>query len=221
MGKSIKRTKDAVFDYSNAVDWEWFCTFTFSSDKVDRTDFEKVSKKMTKWLNNMRSRYCPGMQYVLVPEKHKDGSWHFHGVFRDCDGLQFVPAINQQKFHNGKPNKYFGQPLVRNGYQVFDIGRFTLGYSDCTKVVDTKRVANYILKYITKEMVFETPNKRRYWCSKNLPKPKESVELFEYEFESYRDYLFAECVRKNPKAYCNTFEVQHGDFQNHITYIYL
>ena len=220
VAKSVKRTKDAIFDYSNAVEWEWFCTFTFDGEKVDRKDFDAVVSKMSKWLNNMRSRYCPDMQYVLVPEKHEDGAWHFHGVFRNCDGLNFVPAKNLQKTYKGSANKYYMQDLVRKGEQVYDMERFKLGFTDCTRVRDTKKVANYILKYITKDMVTDTPNKRRYWCSKNLPKPKETVELVDIDFESYRDYTFAKCIEKNPETYGHTFEVQHGDFTNRISYIY-
>ena len=220
VAKSVKRTKDAIFDYSNAVEWEWFCTFTLDGEKVDRKDYDAVVSKMSRWLSNMRLRYCPDMQYVLVPERHEDGSWHFHGVFRNCDGLNFVHAKNLQKTYKGSANKYYMQDLVRKGEQVYDMERFKLGFTDCTRVRDTKKVANYILKYITKDMVIDTPNKKRYWCSRNLPKPEESVELVELEFESYRDYTFAKCIEKNPETYCNTFEVQHGDFTNRISYIY-
>lgn len=221
LSKSVKRTKDKIFDYSNAIVWEWFCTFTFNPEKVDRTNFDEVSKKMTKWLNNMRTKYCPDMKYVLVPEKHKDGCYHFHGLFSDCDGLDFVPAMNLQETYKGKTNKYYMQPLVRKGQQVFDIKRFKMGYTDCTKVRDTKKVANYILKYVTKEMICDTPNKKRYWCSNNLPKPQESVELHDFEYDSYVESVICECGLKNPDTYCNTFEVENGDFKNRITYIYL
>lgn len=225
--RSVKRTRDCVFDYANATIWEWFCTFTFDANyvdkkgnKLDRSNFEIVSSKMTAWLRNMRLRYCPNMKYVLVPEKHKDGSWHFHGLFADCEGLQFVAAINMQKMYKGKPNKYYGMPLVRNGEQVFDISRFTLGFTDCTRVRDTKKVANYILKYITKDLCCDVRNRKRYWNSKNLEKPSESCFLNELEFYSSVDSLIVECLKKNPNTYCNTFEVQHGDFTNTITYIY-
>ena len=97
--KSMKRTRDKIYDYANCNHWEWFCTFTFSPEKIeDRSNFEQVSKKFTNWLSNMRLKYCPDMKYLVVPEKHKDGSYHFHGVFSNCAGLNFVPAINQQEF---------------------------------------------------------------------------------------------------------------------------
>lgn len=220
LSKSVKRTRDKVFDYANSVIWEWFVTFTFDENKVDRTDFVQVSRKMTVWLSNMRLKHCPNLQYVLVPEKHKDGSWHFHGIFANCKELDFVEAINQKKLYNGKPNKYYGQPLIRDGMQVYDMKKFRLGWSDCTKVRDTKKVANYILKYITKEMVVDTPNRKRYWNSKNLTPVKEYNDFTDIEHESFATSKIVECLKKNPDTYCHTVEVQHGDFTNKITYIY-
>lgn len=221
--KSLKRTKDAVYDYSNAILWEWFCTFTFAESEVgDRTDFAIVSKKMTKWLNNMRSRYCTDMQYVLVPEKHKNGAWHFHGIFANCAELGFVPAKNKQEFYKGKKNKYYGQNLVRNGQQVYDIEKFKLGFADCTKVRDSYKVASYILKYITKDMILDTLNRRRYWNSKNLPKVKEEIFTLDMStgFDRCVNEIFSELAKeKNLEVYCNTFQVDHDDFKNKICYI--
>ena len=218
--KSMKRTQDKVYDYANSNNWQWFCTFTFSQDKVNRSDFEDVSDKFSQWLWNMRKRYCKDMKYLVVPEKHKDGSWHFHGLFSNCDGLNFVPAINQAEFFNGKPNKFFGQPLVRNGVQVYDMKRFKLGFSDCTKVRDTKKVASYILKYITKEMIADTPNRKRYWISRNLDKPKETSYCI--PLENYDDFckdLIQGFAVRNSDVHVNEVHLQHADFENKITYL--
>lgn len=217
---SVKRTKDAIFDYSNATCWKWFCTFTFSQKCVERDNFCAVSKKMTSWLRNMRQRYCPDMKYVLVPERHRDGSWHFHGLFADCDGFNFVPALNNKEFYRGKLNKQYLKPLKRKGQQVYNLSNFKLGFTDCTEVKDTKKVANYILKYITKELCVDTPGRKRYWCSQNLKKPSEETFVTDIEFCSFVETLLCECLEKNPDTYCNTFEVEHGDFHNTISYIY-
>lgn len=217
--KSLKRTRDKVFDYANAVEWEWFCTFTFSEEKVnDRTDFSEVSSKMSIWLSNMRSRYCPDMQYVVVPEKHKNGAWHFHGLFANCSGLGFVVAVN-----NGK-GVSFGKPLVRGGQQVYNISRYKLGFTDCTEIRDTRKVANYILKYITKEMVYETLGRKRYWNSKNLPKVKEEIALVNFEdFETFTKEFIQDLDRQkgNAELYASTVPIAHADFENKICYIKL
>lgn len=217
--KSLKRTKDKVFDYANAVEWQWFCTFTCSEEKVhDRTDYGEVSLKMTAWLRNMRSRYCPDMKYVLVPEKHKNGAWHFHGLFSDCSGLGFVAAVNNGKGAN------FGKPLVRGGQQVYNISRYKLGFTDCTEIRDTKKVANYILKYITKEMVYETLGRKRYWNSKNLPRVKEEIALVNFDdFETFtKEFIQDLYMQKgNAELYASTVPIAHAEFENKICYIKL
>lgn len=221
IAKSMKRTRDKVYDYSNSNNWEWFCTFTFNPDKVDRSDFGQVSKKFSKWLENMRRLHCPDMKYLVVPEKHKDGSYHFHGLFSECDGLKFVMAINQQEFlKNGKPNKYYKQLLIRKGVQVYDIKRFKLGFSDCTKVRDTKKVASYILKYITKDMIADVANRKRYWVSRNLELPKEEcycVPILDYE--EFCNDLVGTVAVNNPDVYVTDCTLQHGEYDNMITYL--
>lgn len=212
--KSMSRTISKIYDYANSYDWEWFCTFTFSDAKVDRYDFVSVSKYMTKWLNNMRTKYCSNMKYVLVPELHKDGAWHFHGLFADCDGLNFVPAINHKE-----GSKFYGCPLVRKGQQVYNIKRFKC-FSDCTKIIDTKKASSYITKYITKDVIARTANKKRYWCSRGLAVPEEKILLAKYkDFDKFKQEVLLQIAQCYDEIYTNTVHLEHGDFENEIVYI--
>ena len=78
----------------NNKPWDYFVTFTFNSDKVDRYNFSEVSKKLSKWIDNIKQKYgCKDMGYIIVPEKHKDGAWHFHGLFKNCDNLNFIDSV--------------------------------------------------------------------------------------------------------------------------------
>lgn len=217
---SLKRTVDKIYDYANSNNWKWFCTFTFSQDNVERTDYEQISKKFTQWLNNMRKRYCADMKYLVVPERHKDGSWHFHGLFSDCDGLKFMEAINNQEFYKGKKNKFYLEPLKRKGEQVYNIKNFKLGFTECTKVKDTKKVSNYILKYVTKDIIKDIPNKRRYWASRNLELPEET--LYNVPFREYTEFckdVATEISLHDNNIYTNSCVLEYGDFKQEITYI--
>lgn len=221
MYKSVKRTKDKVYDYANALAWKWFVTFMFDGEKVDRYNYDEVSKKFSQWLKNARKLYAPDMQYVVVPERHKDGAYHFHGLFSNCDGLEFVPALNMAETYKGKPNKYYGQPLVRNGRQIYDMKKFRFGWSDCQIVEDTKKCANYILKYITKDLIEDTPERKRYWCSKNLPKVREEHILNDGNYDDIVKNILIECAKKNPHLYSRECELQNGDFSNRVLFIKL
>lgn len=217
--KSMKRTRDKIFDYANSCNWEWFCTFTFNNT-IDRFDYDIVSKKMSDWLSNVRRLYCKDLKYLIVPEKHKNGAYHFHALFSNADNLRFVQAVNNQRYlKNGKKNKYFGQPLVRKGEQVYNITTFHFGYTDCTKVKDTKKVANYVLKYITKDMIKDIKNRKRYWVSRNLDKIEEHTYLIDYgNYDDTVTDLLAEFVKRNKSVHFHDFFLDHVDFQNKISY---
>ena len=43
--KSLAHTKSMVHRYTRCYIWEWFCTFTFSPEKIDRYNFSLCMKK--------------------------------------------------------------------------------------------------------------------------------------------------------------------------------
>lgn len=91
---AFKRSKNMIYKLAcNNKPWDYFVTFTFNSEKVDRYNFSEVSKKLSKWIDNIKQKYnCKDMGYIIVPEKHKDGAWHFHGLFKNCDNLNFIDS---------------------------------------------------------------------------------------------------------------------------------
>ena len=147
---SVARTVNNIYMISRSNSWDWFVTLTFNPEKVDSFDYDKCVKKLSKWLQNCK-RLCPDMKYLVVPEKHKSGRYHFHGLFADCDALQFTDS-----------GRKVGNDVIYN------IGKYRLGFTTATRVKDNERVTKYICKYVTKELAESTPNKKRYWVSKNI-----------------------------------------------------
>ena len=148
---SMGRTVNKVYYLSRSNDWEWFFTLTFNPEVVDSFDYTACTEKLSNWFTVMR-RSCPNMKYIVVPEQHKSGRWHFHGLFADCDNLGFVDS--------GKKTK--------DGDTIYNVGKYRLGWSTATKVKDPRRVTKYIGKYITKDLCAVTKGKKRYWSSRNL-----------------------------------------------------
>lgn len=148
---SMGRTVNKVYYLARSNNWEWFFTLTFNPDIVDSFCYEDCTTKLSVWLNNMRKK-SPNMKYLVVPELHKSGRWHFHGLFADCDTLGFVDS--------GKRTK--------SGDIIYNVGKYKLGFSTATKVRDARRVTKYIGKYITKDLCAVTKGKKRYWASRNL-----------------------------------------------------
>lgn len=148
---SLARTKNRVYYLARSNDWDWFVTLTFDPNIVDSYDYAACTSKLSNWFIMMR-RKCPDMRYIVVPELHKSGRWHYHGLFAACDNLGFVDSGHKDK----------------HGNTIYNVGNYRLGFTTATRVQDPARVTVYIGKYITKEVCAVTKGKKRYWCSRNL-----------------------------------------------------
>ena len=167
---SLKRTKKKVYDYAKSNEWEWFVTFTFSPDKVNRYDYDECTKYLSKWFNNLK-RSSPALSYLVVPEQHKDGAYHFHGLFSGINERQIVwTGKYVVKRVRGLRSKF-----VRTKEKIYKIGSYKLGWMTATKVREMEKVTSYITKYITKDMLNGLHGRKRYWCSRNLVLPLEEV----------------------------------------------
>lgn len=153
MRKSLSRTKNHICAYAHNMSPEWFGTLTFSPDKVsDRYNMNLCRNIVSKWLENIRCRKCPDMMYLVVPERHKDGAWHFHILLSHVDALSFL--------NSGK----------RDGMSViYNLENWRYGFTNFTKVRDAQKTATYMSKYVTKDLITDAPNRQRYLVSKNIP----------------------------------------------------
>lgn len=164
---SYIRTINNIYDIVRCNKWEWFFTFTFDPAKVkSRYDYEELSKIMTQWLANIRRRKCPDMMYFVVPELHKDGAWHFHGLFGRCEGLTMADSGHKDD----------------KGRVIYNITDYKLGFTTATAVESSEKACNYLVKYITKELCACTPNMRRYWASRNCARPEEEFLILEGDY---------------------------------------
>lgn len=178
--ENANRAKSKLYEYSRSYQWEWFVTWTFSNKYVDRFSYDECSSKIRKWLNN-QTRASPQLKYLVVPEKHKNGAWHFHGLVSNAIGMEIVDSghkVGEDKIYNIKGFKY--------------------GFTTATKVKDVYRVSLYIGKYITKSLIDQTKGKQRYFVSKNLPKPLETRIMVNDEVASFDDVI---------KQYCNEHDM--------------
>ena len=171
---SIKRTKKKVYDYAKSNEWQWFVTFTFSPDKVNRYDYDECTKYLSKWFNNLK-RSSPALSYLVVPEQHKDGAYHFHGLFSGINERQIVwTGKYVVKRVRGLRSKF-----VRTKEKIYKIGSYKLGWMTATRVREMEKVTSYITKYITKDMLNGLHGRKRYWCSRNLVLPLEEVFILD------------------------------------------
>lgn len=213
---SYNRTKNKIYDYARSNVWEWFVTLTFNGAKLDRYDYSMVTKKLSKWLNNLKSRKCPNMKYLAVPEQHADGAWHFHILMSNIDELDFIFS---NRYSVGKyiyKDNKITEKIKKNGKKIYNIGSYKWGWSTATKIVDTVKASNYITKYVTKNVCQKTENKRRYWNSKNLKIPTVTDMLL-----GYKDLIKLKIeLKKHPcKSHYKSVSIDFQNYYNNIEYI--
>ena len=162
---SMNRTVQKIYEISRANIWDYFLTLTFDRNKLDSSNYNLLCDKVSKWLNNLRSRYAPDLKYLIVPELHKDGKhYHFHGLLANIGNITLKDS-----------------GIKKNGHTIYNMSNWKYGFSTVTKVKDSNKVSSYITKYITKELCAVSKNKRRYWTSKNCDTAKISVYNLPYE----------------------------------------
>lgn len=199
---SINRSIQTIYKYAQANQWEYFVTLTFRRDSnVDVYNYSECVKKLTAWLHNQR-RKCPDLKYLFVPEMHKDGAFHFHGLIANCAGLTFSDsgrvAIGNKAYKRTKENQHFPT--------IYNMDNWKYGWSTATAVVSSCKSASYICKYITKDLIQSIGKRRRFYPSNNLDLPVESDHFFDMDsleslIESFGDALDYSKTQDIPEAH--------------------
>lgn len=161
---SMARTINDIYYKARSNTWDYFLTLTINSD-IDRYDYATCYKTVTKYFYNLRSRYVPDMKFLIVPEQHKDGAWHFHGVLSNVpDDMVFDSGLKDK---NGR-SIYNLLYHKESGKIIYEKGAWKHGFNTLTKVSGSEQVSKYICKYITKSSDGIPRGKRRYFASNNL-----------------------------------------------------
>lgn len=146
---SFNRTVAHLYDLLHSNEWQYFITLTLDPKIVrDRYDYQCSIDCIQHFTDLL---YRSGSCYVIVPERHEDGAWHFHGVLNNVADSQ----------------------LDVNYDQYFTLRQYHYGYSSVSSIVDTAKAANYILKYMVKGYNYlDIPKgKKRYFASRSLDMP--------------------------------------------------
>ena len=132
--RSKRRSRAAVWDIINCnADLDAFVTLTLSPRSVDRYDYRQIVALLRGWLSNRVQRQA--LKYVLVPEHHKDGAVHFHGLM-NSGALALTPT--------GLYNDEWNRPVYR-------LGDYPHGRTQAVLIGDDReRSARYCCKYISK-----------------------------------------------------------------------
>lgn len=180
LARAKRRARTMVRDYARSNDFSHFVTLTLDASRVtDRYDIDAVTRDITRWLDNRVRR--DGLQYVLVPEEHRDGAIHFHGFFNAA-----LPLVDSGTLSNGggKPRKprserQRAQWLSEGWHVVYNVPAWKFGFSTAIALYGDRDAAiGYVCKYVTKAA--RKLGGRWYYSGGALRKP--SVEYCDVDF---------------------------------------
>lgn len=169
LSNNICRARSKIFEYAYCNDWDYFVTLTIDPNKYDRYDLKVFQKDLGRFLNNYSTHHGSKIRYVLIPEMHKDGAWHMHGL---VSGILPKHLITNE-----------------NGYLDFPMYRKKFGYCSLSSINSHEAVSKYITKYVTKELFSLPYGQNLYYCSHGL-KGKELLYRFDNVSSDFTDWDF-------------------------------
>lgn len=140
--ESRLRAQRTIVEIALCNHWDYFVTLTVSPDNFNRYDLEPIWLKLSQWFRDQRKQFgYENLSYMLVPEKHGDGAWHFHGF------MSGIPDHALSRFVRGiHPLR-----LVDGDYLNWRELSAKFGFCSLDPVRDQVRSAFYCSKYFTKD----------------------------------------------------------------------
>ncbi len=181
--QSMARARQKIYGYIMSNDFDYWATQTFNAKKVDRYNLDEIVKKYNQKLWDLKRRKYFNLKWLIVPEMHHDGAWHLHMLISGIPKSQIV--YSGYDYYN--KNKNFSRKIY-NWIDTIDFGFNDYVYIADIEAIEKFRIALYITKYITKDLITNRFNKKVYWASKDLKEAYTETYLIkdveEFNFKS-------------------------------------
>lgn len=160
--RKLARVKQTIRYYCTANAFDLFWTLTFNDEKVDAKHYDHAIQQLRAWLKYMREKFGK-FDYLFIPELHQSGRIHFHGLTGG-----FFPPLTEAR------NQNTNRLIRKNGKQVYNAPTWKNGYSTVSRIDNQMATANYIAKYISKDLLQLNlgKGKHSYFVSRGLKKPE-------------------------------------------------
>ena len=181
MLRSMRRARAKLRRLALSNEFTHFVTLTLDKEKVDRYDPKAIMKKMNICLDNLVRRH--GLKYILVPEQHKDGAYHFHGFIAGDLRFEDSGTIDlpwEEKPKRPRDDQERADWLSRGGHVVYNWLQWPLGFTTALQLYGTYSAAvAYVCKYIGKQQG-QRPMGRWYYSGGALKEPLKVYTTLEY-----------------------------------------
>jgi len=165
---NISRTRSKIWEYATCNKFDAFITLTLNKEKMDRYDLDAFISSLGQFIRNNRNRKGSDIEYVLIPEKHKDGAYHMHGLIKGINSDELKAFTLKDKI----PSKI--KNLIKQGRTIYNWVPYNdkFGWVTVEEIQNQEAVSKYITKYIRKDVGVSVneKNKKTYYCSRGLKK---------------------------------------------------
>lgn len=160
--QSISRTRSTIFELAMCNDFTHFCTFTIDPEKRDSYDLRGLHKALAQFIRDQnRTRSLVNrIRYLIIPEQHQSGAWHFHGLIAGLTKADLT--------------------INGNGYLDWSAYRKRFGFFSCEKIKSHEACSKYVTKYITKDVATDIKREagaHLYYASQGLKRREPLVTL--------------------------------------------
>ena len=169
---SISRAKRTILEIALCNEWDYFCTFTLNSE-YDRFNLGAWYKKFAQFIRDQRKKHCCDLAFLLVPETHKNGAWHIHGLIKGAPPLvSFADRV--------RSGEKLPLNLAHNGYLSWPDYEKKFGFNSFGVIRNSVACGFYITKYVTKSIDMEciSSGAHRYYASLGLNRATKHGDVY-------------------------------------------
>ena len=174
LDSNFSRARSMVLQYALCNPWDYFFTGTLDRSKYNRYDLDSFAAALSQFVRDKRKKYDAKFQYLFVPEQHKDGAWHMHGL------IQGLPVSVLSRFSPPAP-----LDLISGGFLNWPDYQDKFGFCSLAPIRDPVATAYYITKYVSKDLARRGGDlgKHLYFHSRPLRKAEKLSEVYLYQSE--------------------------------------
>lgn len=169
LDNNFSRARSMVLQYALCNSWEYFFTGTLDRAKFDRFDLGSFMSQLSQLIRDKRKVYKSQVQVLLVPEHHKDGAWHVHGL------INGLPYWETAWFPRSAPQK-----LIEGDFRNWPDYQDKFGFCSLAPIRDPVATAFYISKYVSKDLSRRAGDlgKHLYFHSRPLKKATKASDIY-------------------------------------------